>query len=107
MSVAIIGKSLGISAIVSLWLLPPNVRALSAPSRSALLDQTRRQMCGSRVLLVLRSAHPFSRSFFFAHVCTILRGSITLGPAEMVDLRIQIDPHNGIRRTASLSLRFG
>lgn len=64
-------------------------------------------MCRSRMLFVFGGAEPSGRRRSFAHVRTGFRIAVVLVTGEVIDLRIQIDPHDCISRAARFGFGLG
>jgi hypothetical protein len=58
------------------------------------------------MMFALRRSVALGCSLLFAHVSTFLRRSVVLRPGEVVDLRFQVDPYDGIRRAMALCFGF-
>ena len=59
----------------------------------------------SGMLFPLRGSVALGYRLSFAHVSTFLRRSVALRPREVVDLRLQIGPYDGVR--GAMTFRFG
>ena len=59
------------------------------------------------MLLVFRSAHSLSGSVLFTDISAVLGGTVVVSAGEVIDLRGQVYPNNGIGGASCLRLCFG